>query len=90
MTIITAKTAAQHLDGEAMPGIIERFAKLCEGKMIIQAGYVIEKDVLNGKQAVPVLLLDNGRVIYAMADDEGNGPGCLVAEDAMLCETTPK
>jgi hypothetical protein len=52
------------------------------GARIVDAGY------LDDNGAVPCLILDNGQIITASRDDEGNGPGVLVANEEMLCETS--
>ena len=67
-----------------MPRLIADFARECEGRIIQQVGYVIRDG-----EAWPVLLLDNGAIISARRDDEGNGPGVFTAGGAILCQTRP-
>lgn len=80
--LITAKNAARHLEGSAMPELIGRFAAAVEGKTIVKVGYAIDGF------PIPVLVLNDGGMIAALRDDEGNGPGVLrTIGGEMLCQT---
>jgi hypothetical protein len=80
--ITTPDEAKRFLSGEAMPDILHRFAKLAVGQKIKAVGYVVIE-----KTPWPALQLDNGEIIMAQRDDEGNGPGVFVVGDEGLCET---
>lgn len=84
-TIITDGTK---LVGQAMPKILAGFRKKVVGRTIVDAGYIKMPDA----GVYPVLVLDNGETVYAMADDEGNGPGVMALglSNDMLCETDVK
>lgn len=89
--LITEHNAADHLVGEAMPKILKRFRAQVIGRKIVNAGYVIHPETpWGGREAIPVLVLDNGELIEAMRDDEGNGPGVFTTGSGILCEVTPK
>lgn len=89
--IATPANAATHLNGSAMPRIIEGFSKQVFGRTIAGAGYITL-----GGAAWPCLILDNRAIIIAQADDEGNGPGVLWGAGTgfdgtqLLCHTTLK
>lgn len=83
--VVTAKDAAARLAGCAMPRLIADFAEDVEGRRIVCVGYEVD-----GGEAIPVLVLDNGVRIRAWRDDECNGPGALRTESSILCQTTPK
>jgi hypothetical protein len=83
--VVTAKDAAAKLAGCAMPRLIADFAKEVEGRRIVGVGYEVD-----GGEAIPVLVLDNGVCIRAWRDDECNGPGVLRTNSSILCQTTPK
>jgi hypothetical protein len=82
-TVITDKTAAGKLYGKAMPRIIAGFSALVKGRRIVEVGYMAD-----GGEAIPVLVLDNGNVISAMSDDEGNSVGVLTCGNEILCQTS--
>jgi len=84
--VTTYRQAKEKLEGLAMPNHLERFRKAVTGKRIVGAGYSIEYG-----EAWPVIMLEDGGVITASMDDEGNGPGVLHGPDAsVLCQTNPK
>jgi hypothetical protein len=84
-------TDGKRLQGSAMPRIVERFRAAVIGKRITNAGYVV---FVPGDEPVPFLECEDGTFITARQDDEGNGPGVLLAsthtDDEGLCETELK
>jgi hypothetical protein len=74
------------LSGEAMPKLVADFQSEVVGQRIVAAGYYkFKSEDVEG--AWPALLLANGTVITASRDDECNGPGVLMADQGVLCET---
>ncbi len=55
--------------------------RLIEIRDMTQAELVEEawEDHCNCRNAPVVLVFDGGTKVYAMRDEEGNGPGCLIA-----------
>jgi len=86
--IDTPQKAVTHLRGTAVPKILGDFKQAVVGRKVINAGYL----TVYG-EAYPFVELDDGTFITAAADDEGNGPGVLKAEnydanlEEGLCQT---
>ena len=77
----------EKLDGVAMPMILAGVREKLIGRTIREVTYVEICD-----EAYPAVILDNGVVILASCDDEGNGPGVIGVECRnegwCLCQTT--
>ena len=53
--------------------------KLLVGKKIVDIDYLTEKelDEIGWSRSAAVFTLNDGQIIYASQDDEGNGPGAI-------------
>lgn len=79
-------------DGNDLAGqtaeIMAKFRSRIVGRTVVDVGYVISpEDDGEEPTAYPALVMDDGHLLTAWIDDEGNGPGVILFKDARLCQT---